>query len=94
MNMDRKIREKLPQIIEDIRSLVVIRSVKEQPEEGHPFGKKVSVALEETLKIGRRMGFRCCNLDMEIEHIILGIKIYMEAIRLLLEFEMGYEGSK
>ena len=72
MDMDKRIREELPRMIEDIRSLVAIRSVKGEPKEDHPFGEKISAALEEALKIGRRLGFRCSNLDNYVGYAEIG----------------------
>ena len=50
MDMDKRIREELPRMIEDIRSLVAIRSVKGEPKEDHPFGEKFPQRWKRRLK--------------------------------------------
>lgn len=50
-------------MIEDILSVVRIDSVEAPALPGKPFGKGVALALEEALKIAKRMGFITKNMD-------------------------------
>lgn len=60
------------EMLEDIRTLVKIRSVKGQPRAGMPFGEEPARALQEALKIGERMGFHTVNLDNYSGYIEMG----------------------
>lgn len=57
------IRSKQNEIIESVLESVKINSVESAPEEGMPFGKGVSDALEHTLALADKMGFRTKNVD-------------------------------
>ncbi len=50
-------------IIRDVQRLVRIKSVDDTPQEGMPFGKGISDALNEALQISRELGFSAHNLD-------------------------------
>lgn len=58
-----KIDEIEDQMIEAIKSIVRIDSVKGDAEEGKPFGKGVNDALEATLKLCEELGFETENVD-------------------------------
>ena len=60
---DSFIQENIEGIIKDIKAIVDIPSVKGPAEEGAPFGKEVRRALDEALKIGKRMGFETVNCE-------------------------------
>ena len=60
---DSFIEENIEGIIKDIKAIVDIPSVKGPAEEGAPFGKEVRRALDEALKIGKRMGFETVNCE-------------------------------
>ena len=51
------------QIVADITRLVAIRSVREAPQPGLPFGKGPADALTEALAIAGEMGFATDNVD-------------------------------
>lgn len=58
-----KIDEIEDQMIEAIKSIVRIDSVKGDAEEGKPFGKGVNDALQATLKLCEELGFETENVD-------------------------------
>ncbi|MCD8315898.1 MAG: Sapep family Mn(2+)-dependent dipeptidase, partial [Eggerthellaceae bacterium] len=62
---DRYIDENWDAIVDDIASLVEIRSIEEldQAKEGEPFGPGPRVALDEALKISDKLGFKTTNVD-------------------------------
>ena len=50
---DRIIREAeriLPELIDDIKDICSYDSRKDKPEDNHPYGKRISICLEEALK--------------------------------------------
>lgn len=51
------------EMIEDLQSLIRIRSVEGEAAEGMPFGPGPKEALDETLALCERLGFRTKNLD-------------------------------
>ena len=57
------IRERQNEIVEAVLGCVKINSVEGQPQEGMPFGKGVNDALEYTLALAEKMGFRTANID-------------------------------
>lgn len=68
-----KIDEISDQMIDGIKSIVHIDSVRSEPKEGMPFGEGVNNALEETLKLAESLGFETENVD----HVV-GIAKYGE----------------
>lgn len=58
-NWSRETKE----MIEDLQTLIRIRSVEGEAEAGMPFGSGPAAALEETLRICDRLGFRTENMD-------------------------------
>lgn len=59
----KKIDEISGQMIDGIKSIVRIDSVRSQPEDGMPFGKGVNDALEAVLKLAGELGFETENVD-------------------------------
>ena len=51
------------EMIECLREIIRIPSVKEQPAPGAPFGRNINKALEYTLSLCRRLGFETANVD-------------------------------
>lgn len=58
---DDFIEANMEDIIQDIKSLVDIPSVKSEPRQGAPFGAEVKRALDQALRIAGRMGFKTVN---------------------------------
>ncbi len=62
--VDARIDELRDGMIEDLRSLLRIRSVNEGlSEEGKPFGSEIYACLEQALSIGERLGLKVDNVD-------------------------------
>lgn len=59
----QKIDEISEQMIDAIKSIVRIDSVKSEAKEGMPFGKGVNDALEATLELCQKLGFETENVD-------------------------------
>lgn len=57
------IRNRQNEIVEAVLGCVKINSVEGQPQEGMPFGKGVNDALEYTLELAEKMGFKTANID-------------------------------
>ena len=72
MEIGDKITRYTPDIIEDIRRLVSIRSVQAEAKENMPFGLECAKALNLALKMGQDFGFRTKNLDNYCGYIEMG----------------------
>ncbi|NCB41585.1 MAG: M20 family peptidase [Clostridia bacterium] len=59
--VDRWLTEHLEDMIQDLQSCIAIKSLKSEPVEGAPFGKKIQECLEFSLRSAERMGFECSN---------------------------------
>lgn len=71
--LENYIDENFQKILEDIRKVVNIKTVKGEQLPNAPFGLNIKKALEETLKIGENLGFKSVNLDNYIGYIEDGI---------------------
>lgn len=63
MDINKKVKSYEENMINDIKRLVSIKSVEEEPKEGMPFGEGPAKALNEALKIAEELGFKTKNLD-------------------------------
>lgn len=72
MNIGSNILKYREDIIAEIRRLIGIRSVKDVPEEGKPYGAGIAQALEYMLALGERLGFRSAQVDGYAGHIEFG----------------------
>lgn len=59
-------------ILNDIIKIIRIRTVKDEPLAEAPFGNNLKIALNETLAIANRLGFRVKNLDNYVGYAELG----------------------
>ena len=53
----------LPELLEDIKTLVRIRSDRGDAEPGKPFGAGPRAALDKAIEMGRQKGFEVKNYD-------------------------------
>lgn len=66
---DRIIREAeriLPELIDDIKDICSYDSRKDKPEDNHPYGKRITLCLEEALKKAERLGFKTLNVENRV----------------------------
>ncbi|MBE6038320.1 MAG: dipeptidase PepV [Anaerofustis stercorihominis] len=63
MNAREYVNKYQDDIINDIKELVAIKSVEEEPKEGMPFGEGPAKALCKALEIAEKYGFKTANLD-------------------------------
>lgn len=63
MELNNKIDMLKDQLIEDVQSVLRIKSVQENPLPSMPFGKGVNDALNQALSIGDKLGFKTKNID-------------------------------
>ncbi|HOV69307.1 MAG TPA: Sapep family Mn(2+)-dependent dipeptidase [Clostridia bacterium] len=61
--MDKWLSEHIDDIINDTVNLLKIRSVKDAPSPGAPFGTGIRQALDYTLSVAQRLGFKTHNND-------------------------------
>ena len=62
------------QLVESISRLVRIRSVREEPQPGMPFGPGPAAALDEALKLAGELGFATKNYDNYVGAVDLNAK--------------------
>ncbi|MCS7175677.1 dipeptidase PepV [Pseudothermotoga sp.] len=70
--IDRIVLSLKEEIFREASNLVKIRSVQTEAAPGKPFGEGVAQALEYTLRLGERLGFRVKNVDGYAGHIEYG----------------------
>lgn len=66
---DKIIREAeriLPELIEDIKDICSYDSRKDEAEDNHPYGKRITLCLEEALKKAERLGFKTLNVENRV----------------------------
>ncbi len=63
MDLAERLDAMQPEIVTALKRLVAIRSVENPGEAGTPFGVEVQRCLEETLSLGRELGFETVNMD-------------------------------
>ena len=86
--MDREMIEKVlteleQPMIDTLRTLVRIPSVKDAPQPGAPFGKPAREALDKALEICAGLGFDCANIDGYAGHADLGEGTTQDALAVL-----------
>lgn len=72
MTLDEKVLELKEEIIEGVQKCVVIKSVEEEPKENMPFGEGVQKALEYSLELSIKLGFKTVNIDNMIAYAEYG----------------------
>lgn len=70
--LNKKIDELKNRLIKDTQEVLRIKSVLDIEKPGMPFGEGINSALNTTLSIGERMGFKAKNLDGYIGYIEYG----------------------
>lgn len=72
MKIKRYIEDNFNSIISDVKSIIKIKTVKEEAEEDAPFGKNLKYGLEKTLELAEKLGFRTKNLDNYVGYAEIG----------------------
>lgn len=88
-----KIDELREDMINDLRGLVQINSVKSEALPEAPFGQGVKDAFHYMLDLGRREGFKCVNADEQGGHIDYGTGSEAETMGILCHLDVVPEGS-
>lgn len=70
--LNEKILELKEEMFDSIRESVAICSVKGDPEPDAPYGREVKKALDHTLALGEKMGFKTGNVDNRVGWIEYG----------------------
>ena len=79
------------QLVESISRLVRIRSVREEPQPGMPFGPGPAAALDEALKLAGELGFATKNYDNYVGAVDLNDKD--TALHILCHLDVVGEGT-
>lgn len=78
--LNEKMLEMKDEIFESIKGIVAIESVKGEPEENAPYGRGPKEALDHTLALGEKLGFKTGNLDNRVGWIEYGDGEEMAAV--------------
>lgn len=70
--LNERILELKDEMFESIKESVAICSVKGEPESDAPYGREVKKALDHTLALGEKMGFKTGNVDNRVGWIEYG----------------------
>ena len=79
--------------MEFIKQLIKIKSVKENPLEGMPFGKGISEVLDLTLNHAKKLGLETVNYDGYAGEIIFGEGCDEEGLAILCHLDVVPEGD-
>lgn len=91
MNFHNIIEEYREEIIKSVQELVRIKSVNEESTGKYPFGEGPYKALEYTLKLGEKLGYKTENVDNYAGHIEIGHG--EETIGILAHLDVVPEGK-
>lgn len=91
MNFRNIIEEYREEIIQSVQELVSIKSVNEESRGDYPFGEGPYKALEYTLDLGKKLGYRTENVDHYAGHIEMGFG--EETIGILAHVDVVPEGE-
>ncbi len=81
-------------IIEKIREIVKIKSVKTPAKPNMPFGEGVYKALEYALNLGEELGLKCYNYDNYVGEIVFGEGSDEEGLAILCHLDVVPEGDE
>ncbi len=85
--LDRYFEQHRAQLVQDIRQLISIRSVRSEPQPGLPFGPGPAAALSQALNLAERLG--CCAtnfdnyvgvVDLNERQTSLGILVHVDVV--------------
>ena len=88
-----KLDELRDELLNDLSGLIKIRSVKDQPSEGAPFGRGVDEAFRYMLDLGKREGFECVDIDGYGGHMDYGASESDGVMGVLCHLDVVPEGS-
>lgn len=87
MNFNEKIDLMKDDIIKSTQEIIRIRSVKDEPKEGMPFGEGVNESLEYALKLSEEFGFQTKNFDGYAGHAefgqgdeVVGVLVHLDVV--------------
>ncbi|MFA5340827.1 MAG: Sapep family Mn(2+)-dependent dipeptidase [Clostridia bacterium] len=85
-------KEYLNAMIEDLKGLISIKSVKDEPAENAPYGKGTLKALEYMLELGKKYGMKAVNVDGRAGYLEYGEGKVMIAVLLHLDVVPEQDG--
>lgn len=71
-SIESYIDQHFSETLKDIQKIIQIKTVKEESTPGAPFGLGLKKGLEETLEIGKKLGFKTVNLDNYVGYAEFG----------------------
>lgn len=87
MNFEKRIDEMKDEIIKSTQKIIQIRSVKDEPKKGMPFGEGVNACLEYALALSEKLGFKTKNVDGYAGHAefgegdeVVGVLVHLDVV--------------
>lgn len=91
MNLEKKIEEMRDEIITSTQEIIKLKSVKDDPEEGMPFGRDIHECFMYALNLSKEFGFETKNVDNYGGHAEFGIG--EEVVGVLVHLDVVPEGD-
>ncbi|SHK04721.1 dipeptidase PepV [Paramaledivibacter caminithermalis] len=87
MNLEQKIEEMRDEIIKSTQEIIKLKSVKDAPKEGMPFGKDIHQCFMHALDLSQKLGFKTKNIDNYGGHAefgdgeeVVGILVHLDVV--------------
>ena len=87
MSFHEKVEQMKDEIINSTQEILRIRSVKDDPKEGMPFGEGINQCLEHALSLSEKLGFQTKNFDGYAGHAefgegeeVVGILVHLDVV--------------
>ncbi len=93
MNLQEKVLEYKEEVIKEIQNAVRVRSVKEAPLPGMPFGEGPAKALDHFMDLAAKLGFKAEKFDNYAMHIDMGTGEEKETLGILAHVDVVPEGD-
>ena len=91
MDFHAKVAQMKEEIINSTQEILKLKSVKDSPQEGMPFGKGINECLEYSLALSEHLGFSTKNFDGYAGHAEFGEG--EEVVGILVHLDVVPEGS-
>ena len=72
MDLKEKVLEYKDEVVKEIQNAIRVKSVKEAPLPGMPFGEGPAKALDHFMDLAKKLGFKAENFDNYAIHIDMG----------------------
>lgn len=87
MNFEKRIEEMRDEIITSTKEIIKLKSVKDHPQEGMPFGRDIHECFMYALDLSKKFGFEIKNLDNYAGHAefgsgdgVVGVLVHLDVV--------------